>query len=86
MKKNKKPCAFCKEPLEKDAKGLLHDKCFKKAKRIAQKNTDQLNANAKKEIRIDMSEFAGDYNLQEVEVVIKKMKKKVKDAVAKQKK
>lgn len=34
-----------------------------------------------KEIRIDMSEFAGNYNLQEVEVVIKKMKKKVKDVL-----
>lgn len=28
-----------------------------------------------------MSEFAGEYNLKEVDVVIKKMKKKLKDAV-----
>lgn len=31
----------------------------------------------KKEIRIDMSEFAGVYSLSEVEVVIKKMKEKL---------
>ena len=39
----------------------------------------------KKEVRIDMSEFAGEYSLSEIEVVIKKMKKKVKQCQEKKK-
>jgi len=39
-----------------------------------------------KEIRIDMSEFAGEYSLKEIEGVIKKMKKKVKKCQSKKKK
>lgn len=50
------------------------------------KNVDRIIEKRKKEIRIDMSEFAGNYSLSEIEVVIKKMKKKVKECQSKKKK
>ena len=45
---------------------------------IHNKNVDRIIQKRKKELRIDMSEFAGEYSLKEIQVVIKKMKKKVK--------
>ena len=52
---------------------------------IHNENVDRVIQKRKKEIRIDMSEFIGEYSLSEIEVVIKKMKKKVKQCQEKKK-